>query len=90
MTRFDSSYPQIDSLLGATLQSTRYSPSSKRILQDNSAPSADTKVISGLPILSNNQVPRLASILIDITHPTHPQVNLISASLTALLLSTIA
>ena len=58
-----SAYPlstQLDSLLGATLQRTQYSNTSKRILTDASiAPedgSDDVKVVSGLDVLSNNNV----------------------------------
>ena len=51
---------QLDSLLGATLQRTQYSNTSKRILTDASiAPedgSDDVKVVSGLDVLSNNNV----------------------------------
>lgn len=45
--------------MGATIQRTRYSAATKRILTDESSvPVADAelKVISGLDILSNNQV----------------------------------
>jgi hypothetical protein len=49
---------QLDSLLGATLQRTQYSNTSKRILTDTSTVSQDSdiKVVSGIDILSNNQV----------------------------------
>ena len=50
---------QLDSFMGATIQRTRYSNTSKRILTDESTePSrdADIKVVSGLNILTNNQV----------------------------------
>ncbi|KAG8902556.1 hypothetical protein FRB99_004345 [Tulasnella sp. 403] len=50
----------LDSLLGATVQRTRYSTGTKRILQDHSAVTKESekevKVISGLNILTNNQV----------------------------------
>lgn len=45
--------------MGATIQRTRYSNTSKRILTDESSePASDTdiKVVSGLNILTNNQV----------------------------------
>ncbi|KAG8899913.1 hypothetical protein FRC00_000683 [Tulasnella sp. 408] len=47
----------IDSLLGATLQRTRFSLDSKRILQDHSEVPKDAKlkVISGWNVLTNNQ-----------------------------------
>jgi hypothetical protein len=49
---------QLDSLMGATLQRTRYSLSSKLVLQDDSKvpTGSDVKVISGMDILTNNQV----------------------------------
>lgn len=49
---------QIDSLLGATIQRTRYSNSTKKVLQDDTAVSGkdDIKVVSGLNLLTNNQV----------------------------------
>lgn len=53
---------QLDSLMGATIQRTRYSSSTKRILTDESlapGPDADVKVISGVNLLSNNQVSSL-------------------------------
>ncbi|KAI6017853.1 integral membrane protein DUF92-domain-containing protein [Pisolithus marmoratus] len=48
----------LDSFLGATLQRTRYSVDSKRILQDASVPreKESIKVVSGLNLLNNNQV----------------------------------
>lgn len=46
----------IDSLLGATLQETKLSLSSRKILQDNIKDEGRFKVISGVPVLSNNQV----------------------------------
>ncbi len=48
---------QIDSLMGATIQRTRFSSKTKRILTDESPAPKDTeiKVISGLNILTNNQ-----------------------------------
>lgn len=51
--------PQLDSLLGATVQRTRYLNTTKRILTDEAGvptPDADIKVISGLDLLTNNQV----------------------------------
>jgi hypothetical protein len=51
---------QLDSLLGATVQKTRYAAKSGLVLQDGSARAgdADVKVISGVGILTNNQVRR--------------------------------
>lgn len=53
-----SVFSQLDSLMGATIQRTRYSSETKRILQDHSEESSgsDIKVISGINILTNNQV----------------------------------
>ncbi|ETW76557.1 hypothetical protein HETIRDRAFT_460821 [Heterobasidion irregulare TC 32-1] len=65
----------LDSLLGATLQRTQYSNTTKRILTDTSAvpdSKADIKVVSGFDILTNNQV------------------NLVSSTLTALALGYVA
>lgn len=51
---------QLDSFLGATLQRTRYSTDKKWILQDESVPDKNesVKVISGINVLTNNQVCR--------------------------------
>ncbi|KAL4071982.1 integral membrane protein DUF92-domain-containing protein [Scleroderma citrinum] len=53
----------LDSLLGATIQRTRYSEDNKRILQDGSVVGAkeSIKVISGLNLLTNNQVNLVSS-----------------------------
>ena len=64
---------QLDSLLGATLQRTQYSNTSKRILTDTSvAPQddADIKVVSGLDVLSNNNV-RTSTYHSHYTRSTH-------------------
>ncbi|KAI0669379.1 integral membrane protein DUF92-domain-containing protein [Trametes maxima] len=56
----------LDSLMGATLQCTRFLNSTKRILTDEApapAPGADVKVVSGYDILTNNQVNLLSSII---------------------------
>ncbi|THH14500.1 hypothetical protein EW146_g5839 [Bondarzewia mesenterica] len=56
----------LDSLLGATLQRTQYSNAKKQILTDTSVvpdSSADVKVISGIDVLTNNQVNLVASTL---------------------------
>jgi len=56
----------IDSLLGATIQATRFSSKTKRILTDESkvpTTGADIKLVSGLDVLSNNQVNLLSSIV---------------------------
>ncbi|KAH9857431.1 integral membrane protein DUF92-domain-containing protein [Lenzites betulinus] len=55
----------LDSLLGATVQQTRFLTSTKRILTDEApAPvsGADVKVVSGYDLLTNNQVNLLSSI----------------------------
>ncbi|KAI0628869.1 integral membrane protein DUF92-domain-containing protein [Trametes polyzona] len=55
----------LDSLLGATLQQTRFLNSTKRILTDEApapAPGADVKVVSGYNLLTNNQVNLISSI----------------------------
>jgi hypothetical protein len=55
---------QLDSLIGATLQRTQYSNTSKRILTDTSTvpqEGSDIKVVSGLDVLSNNHVRKSAS-----------------------------
>ncbi|KAH9919436.1 integral membrane protein DUF92-domain-containing protein [Amylocystis lapponica] len=56
----------LDSLMGATIQRTRYSASTKRILTDESPvpkDEAEIKVVSGLDILTNSQVNLLSSII---------------------------
>ncbi|KAI0692226.1 integral membrane protein DUF92-domain-containing protein [Cytidiella melzeri] len=58
----------VDSLLGATVQRTHYSSKAKKILTDESTGAAvitgtDIQVISGLDILSNNQVNLLSSMI---------------------------
>ncbi|KAG6373576.1 integral membrane protein DUF92-domain-containing protein [Boletus reticuloceps] len=55
----------LDSFLGATLQRTRYSTDEKRILQDESVPGKNEaiKVISGINVLTNNQVNLLSSVV---------------------------
>ncbi|TFK51454.1 hypothetical protein OE88DRAFT_1659498 [Heliocybe sulcata] len=56
----------VDSFLGATVQQTKYSATSKRILTDESgAPpkDAEIKVVSGLNVLTNNQVNLLSSVI---------------------------
>jgi uncharacterized membrane protein len=52
----------LDSLLGATVQRTRYSVESKKILQDDSVANSATKNISGLNILTNNQINFVSSV----------------------------
>jgi len=49
---------QMDSFLGATVQQTLYSVTTKRILTDDSKPEAGSviSIISGRDFLSNNQV----------------------------------
>ncbi|CDO75033.1 hypothetical protein BN946_scf184640.g8 [Trametes cinnabarina] len=59
----------LDSLLGATLQCTRYLNDSKRILTDEAGaptPGADVKVVSGYDVLTNNQVNLISSIVVAI------------------------
>jgi len=53
----------IDSLLGATVQRTRYDKTKKLILQDDSAERSSTTVISGLNLLTNNQVNLVSSLI---------------------------
>ncbi|TBU56519.1 integral membrane protein DUF92-domain-containing protein [Dichomitus squalens] len=55
----------LDSLLGATLQRTRYVNTTKRIWTEEAGAldaTADVKVISGLDMLTNNQVNLLSSV----------------------------
>lgn len=47
---------KVDSILGATIQQTKFSESKKLILQDESIPTGPIKVISGVDILTGNQV----------------------------------
>ncbi|KAI0065206.1 hypothetical protein BV25DRAFT_1822334 [Artomyces pyxidatus] len=56
----------LDSLLGATLQRTQYSNTSKRILIDTAPISkdrTDLKTVSGIDLLSNNQVNLVSSTM---------------------------
>lgn len=53
---------QVDSLMGATIQQTHYSEEKRVILQDG-ADINNTKVISGINVLTNNQVCRTISYL---------------------------
>lgn len=81
---------QLDSLLGATLQRTQYSITSKRILTDASiAPEdgSEVKDVSGVDVLSNNNVRILAHTRRSISYTKVTfQVNLISSTLTAIAL----
>ncbi|KAJ3825746.1 integral membrane protein DUF92-domain-containing protein [Lentinula raphanica] len=56
----------VDSLLGATIQQTKFSESKKLILQDESTPTGPIKVISGIDLLTGNQVNVLSSIITSI------------------------
>ncbi|KAJ3551505.1 hypothetical protein NM688_g4666 [Phlebia brevispora] len=56
----------LDSLLGATVQRTKYSLKTKRILTDDGpapGPDVPVRVISGLDILTNNQVDLLSEFV---------------------------
>lgn len=56
----------LDSLMGATIQRTRFSSRTKRILQDDTIVepgSNEVETISGINILTNNQINLLSSIL---------------------------
>jgi uncharacterized membrane protein len=53
----------VDSLMGATIQKTRYSMERHLVLQDGGNDEVDVKVISGLDLLTNNQVNLLSSFL---------------------------
>ncbi|KAL5500872.1 hypothetical protein ACEPAH_9259 [Sanghuangporus vaninii] len=57
----------VDSFMGATIQRTRFSSKTKRILLDETPISAfspnEIKVVSGLDLLTNNQVNLLSSII---------------------------
>lgn len=79
--------------MGATIQQTRYSNTSKRILTDESAEptkGADVKVVSGLNILTNNQV-RLDNSATHVRRLTcMSQVNLLSSIVVALVLGATA
>jgi len=52
----------VDSILGATIQQTKFSETKKLILQDESIPTGPIKVISGLDILTGNQVNVVSSV----------------------------
>jgi len=53
----------VDSLMGATLQRTRYSVQKRLILQDGAESDGAVEVISGINVLTNNQVNLLSSIV---------------------------
>ncbi|KAI0052212.1 hypothetical protein FA95DRAFT_1483946 [Auriscalpium vulgare] len=55
----------LDSLLGATLQRTQFSNTTNRILTDSATAQkgADVKTVSGIDLLSNNQVNLISSTL---------------------------
>jgi uncharacterized membrane protein len=53
----------LDSVLGATVQKTRYSVDRRLVLQDGGNDERDVKVISGMDLLTNNQVNLLSSFL---------------------------
>ena len=78
---------KVDSLLGATVQQTRFSAWEHRILTDESKPGPDVeiKIISGVNILTNNQVSiTLGESESAPVYSRSCQVNLISSILTAL------
>lgn len=86
--------PQLDSFMGATIQRTRYSNTAKRILTDESpepTKSADIKVVSGLNILTNNQVrPDNSTYACCRRLTCVRQVNLLSSIVVALVLGVMA
>ncbi|EJD39097.1 hypothetical protein AURDEDRAFT_116284 [Auricularia subglabra TFB-10046 SS5] len=53
----------IDSLLGATVQRTRYDKENKLIMQDDGADREGVAVISGLNLLTNNQINLVSAAL---------------------------
>ena len=87
-----SDVAQLDSLLGATLQRTRYSTDNKRVLNDESVPDKDEsiKVISGINVLTNNQVRAITVLCPFVECDVVPKVNLLSSVITALLVAALA
>lgn len=78
--------------MGATIQRTRYSPKTKKILTDESsllASNDKTQVISGIDVLSNNQVSNLQQLHHNF-NDLSLEVNLLSSIITACLLGIIA
>ncbi|TCD62511.1 hypothetical protein EIP91_006785 [Steccherinum ochraceum] len=60
----------LDSLMGATIQKTKFSSTTNRILTDESPTPpnpADIRVISGIDLLTNNQVNLVSSIVTAVT-----------------------
>jgi len=57
----------VDSLLGATVQQTRYSKSKKVVLQDDSKEVDAVNIISGINVLTNNQVNLVSSVFCALT-----------------------
>ena len=81
---------EIDSFLGATVQRTRYDEKKKLVLQDDSADRPATTVISGLNILTNNQVRIIVSIPGQQRSDMDSQINLVSSTLTAIIVGYLA
>ncbi|KAF9442918.1 hypothetical protein P691DRAFT_680567 [Macrolepiota fuliginosa MF-IS2] len=52
-----------DSLMGATIQQTQYSESKKVVLQDGAKVEGGVRIVSGLNLLTNNQVNLVSSII---------------------------
>lgn len=59
----DVDVSQVDSFLGATIQQTKYSTDSKKIIENAPKNSADIRVISGVDLLTNNQVNVVSSVV---------------------------
>ncbi|KAF7291036.1 Integral membrane family protein [Mycena chlorophos] len=53
----------LDSLLGATIQMTRYDESKKLIVEDHAEGSPQLKLVNGLNVLTNNQVNVVSSVV---------------------------
>jgi uncharacterized membrane protein len=75
---------QVDSLLGATVQQTRYSKTKRVVLQDENRTTEGVQVVSGINILSNNQVNRNLHQLPILS--VNFQVNLVSSVICAVMI----
>jgi len=53
----------VDSFLGATVQQTRYSKVKRVVLQGGNKTTDEVQVISGMNVLTNNQVNLVSSVL---------------------------
>jgi uncharacterized membrane protein len=56
----------VDSFLGATIQQTKYDESKKMVTYSEASEKKETKIVSGINILTNNQVNVLSSLIMSL------------------------